>query len=326
MMKRVIDWAKEALEIEAKALIEAKEKIDNDFVKAVDIFFNTKGKVIVIGVGKSGHIGAKIAATLSSTGTSSFFLHPAEAMHGDLGMVSKDDSILAISYSGKSEELINLMPHIKNFGVKIVAMSRSKNTPLAKFADANINIGVKKEACPLNVAPTASTTLTLAMGDALAIALMKLRDFKKEDFARFHPAGALGKRLYLKAKHFLITPDNLPIVSSNTPLKEAIVVMSQGKLGNVIIVDSGRLVGIFSDGDLRRALMRDSFNIDDPISNYMTKEPFVVESADILAVDALKLIEQKKIQLLLVAKDDKLLGAIHIHDLIEAGVENSETK
>jgi len=325
-MKRVIEWAKEALDIEADALLNAKDKIDSDFVKAVEIAFNTKGKVIVIGVGKSGHIGAKIASTLSSTGTSSFFLHPAEAMHGDLGMIGKDDSILAISYSGKSDELINLMPHVKNFGVKIIAMSKSKSTPLAKFADAHIDISVKKEACPLNVAPTASTTLTLAMGDALAIALMKLRDFKKEDFARFHPAGALGKRLYLKAKHFLREPKDLPIVSSNTPLKDAIVVMSQGKLGNLIIEDDGKLTGIFSDGDLRRALMKDSFSIDDPIKKYMTKEPFYIDSADILAVDALKLIEQKKIQLLLIAKDGKLLGAIHIHDLIEAGVESSETK
>ena len=325
-MKEVIKWAKEALDIEANALLDAKDNIDSDFVKAVEIAFNTKGKVIVIGVGKSGHIGAKIAATLSSTGTSSFFLHPAEAMHGDLGMIGKDDSILAISYSGKSDELINLMPHIKNFGVKIIAMSKSKSSPLAKFADAHINISVKKEACPLNVAPTASTTLTLAMGDALAIALMKLRDFKKEDFARFHPAGALGKRLYLKAKHFLREPKDLPIVSSNTPLKDAIVVMSQGKLGNLIIEDDGKVMGIFSDGDLRRALMKDSFSIDDPIKKYMTKEPFYIESADILAVDALKLIEQKKIQLLLIAKDGKLLGAIHIHDLIEAGVESSETK
>ena len=325
-MKRVIEWAKEALDIEADALLNAKDKIDSDFVKAVEIAFNTKGKVIVIGVGKSGHVGAKIASTLSSTGTSSFFLHPAEAMHGDLGMIGKDDSILAISYSGKSDELINLMPHVKNFGVKIIAMSKSKSTPLAKFADAHIDISVKKEACPLNVAPTASTTLTLAMGDALAIALMKLRDFKKEDFARFHPAGALGKRLYLKAKHFLREPKDLPIVSSNTPLKDAIVVMSQGKLGNLIIEDDGKLTGIFSDGDLRRALMKDSFSIDDPIKKYMTKEPFYIDSADILAVDALKLIEQKKIQLLLIAKDGKLLGAIHIHDLIEAGVESSETK
>ena len=319
-------FAKEALEVEANALLESANRIGEGFNKAVDIMLNTKGKVIVIGVGKSGHIGAKIAATLASTGTSSFFLHPAEAMHGDLGMISKDDSVLCISYSGKSEEVVNLLPHIKNFGVPIVAMSKSATSPLAKFSDAHIDISVEKEACPLNIAPTSSTTLTLALGDALAISLMQIRGFKREDFAKFHPAGALGKRLYLKAKHFLKKANTLPIVTPNTPLKEAIVTMSEGKIGSLLIEDNGKLQGILTDGDLRRAIMKSSFNIDLPVSEYMTKEPFTIESADILAVDALKLIEQKKIQLLIVAKDKKIIGAIHIHDLLEAGVESSETK
>ncbi len=324
---RASDIAKEVLEIESEALLASKQRVSDEFDKAVDIILKLKGKLIVIGIGKSGHIGAKIAATLASTGTSSFFLHPSEAMHGDLGMIGKDDGVLAISYSGASEELINLMPHIKNFGVPIIAMSKSKNSPLGKFSDAHIDISVEKEACPLGVAPTASTTLTLALGDALAVALMKLRDFKKEDFAKFHPAGALGKRLFLKARHFLIPKEKLPVVSPNTALKDAIITMSAGKLGNLIVTNNDKVVGIFSDGDLRRSLLKDDFNFNEKIEKYMTKEPFTITDIDILAVDALKLIENKRIQLLIAVDDEKkLVGAIHIHDLIEAGIERSETK
>jgi len=319
------DIAKETLNIEANALLASRNRVGEQFDKAVELILGLKGKLIVIGIGKSGHIGAKIAATLASTGTSSFFLHPSEAMHGDLGMISKDDGVLAISYSGASEELTNLLPHIKNFGVPIIAMSKSIKSPLGKFSDAHIDISVEKEACPLGVAPTASTTLTLALGDALAVALMQVRGFKKEDFAKFHPAGALGKRLYLKAKHFLIPKSKLPIVDLNTPLKDAIIVMSSGHLGNLIILKDGKLEGIFSDGDLRRSMLKENFDFNAPISEFMTKDPFYIQSSDILAVDALKLIEQKRIQLLLVAKDAILEGAIHIHDLIEAGIE-SETK
>ncbi len=326
-MSGVLESAKRVLDIEASALLKAKENLDGEFEKAVEIIYHLKGKLIVIGVGKSGHIGAKIAATLASTGTSSFFLHPAEAMHGDLGMIGKDDGVLAISYSGKSDELINLLPHIKNFGVPIIGMSHSKTTPLAKMSDAHITIAVEKEACPLGVAPTTSTTLTLAMGDALAVALMEKRAFKKEDFAKFHPAGALGKRLYLKAKHFLIPKAQLPLTNKTMPLKEALVLMSAARLGHIIIVnEKDEVEGIFSDGDLRRAIMQKDFDINAPIKKYMTKEPFMVESCDILAVDALRLIEERKIQMLLFAKEKKLTGAIHIHQLIEAGIESDETK
>jgi arabinose-5-phosphate isomerase len=317
--------AKETLQIEAEALLESKDRVGEGFDKAVELILGLKGKLVVIGVGKSGHIGSKIAATMASTGTSSFFLHPSEAMHGDLGMISKDDGVLAISYSGSSEELTNLLPHIKNFGVPIIGMSKSKDSTLGKFSDAHIDISVKREACPLGIAPTASTTLTLALGDALAVALMKIRGFKKEDFAKLHPAGALGKRLYLKAKHFLIPKDNLPTVNPNTSLKDAIIPMSEGRLGNIVIEDGGRVLGIFSDGDLRRALLREDFNFEAPIKEYMTKNPLAIQDENILAVDALKLIENKRIQLLLVVKEAKLIGAIHIHDLIEAGIE-SENK
>jgi arabinose-5-phosphate isomerase len=317
--------AKETLTIEADALLASRDRVGEQFNRAVELILELKGKLVVIGIGKSGHIGAKIAATLASTGTASFFLHPSEAMHGDLGMIGKSDGVLAISYSGASEELTNLLPHIKNFGVPIIAMSKSINSPLGKFSDAHIDISVEKEACPLGVAPTASTTLTLALGDALAVALMKIRGFQKEDFARFHPAGALGKRLYLKAKHFLIPRNKLPVVDLNTPLKDAIIVMSSGHLGNLLITQNGKLKGIFSDGDLRRSMLKENFDFNAPIKNFMTKEPFFIESADILAVDALKLIEKKRIQLLIVAKEGEIEGAIHIHDLIEAGIE-SETK
>ena len=323
---RAIEYAKQTLDIEAQALLEAKDKIDSEFDKAIDLILSIKGKLIVIGVGKSGHIGSKIAATLASTGTSSFFLHPAEAMHGDLGMISNNDAILAISYSGESEELTRLLPHIKNFNIPIIGMSKSKNTTLAKFSDAHINISVKQEACPLGIAPTSSTTLTLALGDAIAVALMKIKNFKKEDFAKFHPAGALGKRLYLKAKHFMTPKDKLPIVSPKTTIKDAIIPMSNARVGNIIIQENNQVIGIFSDGDLRRALMQKDFDINTTIDKYMTKEPIAIEDDSILAVDALKIIENKRIQLLLVIdKEKRLKGAIHLHDLIEAGIE-IETK
>ena len=325
-MKTPHEYAKETLEIEANALLASKARVGEQFDKAISIILGLKGKLIVVGVGKSGHIGSKIAATLASTGTPSFFLHPAEAMHGDLGMISKDDAVLAISYSGASEEITKLLPHIKNFGVPIIGMSRSKDSQLGKFCDAHIDISVAKEACPLGVVPTSSTTLTLALGDALAVALMQIRGFKKSDFARFHPSGSLGKRLYLKAEHFLIPKENLPIVTAQTPLKEAVVVMSQGKLGHLLVEEQGELVGVFSDGDLRRSILREDFDFNIEIAKFMTTTPFTISDPSILAVDALEIIENKRIQLLIVADEkSEILGAIHIHDLIAAGVERSES-
>ena len=326
-MKAPHEYAKETLRIEAEALLASRERVGEQFDKAVEIISKLKGKLIVVGVGKSGHIGSKIAATLASTGTPSFFLHPAEAMHGDLGMISKEDAILAISYSGASEEVTKLLPHIKNFEVPIIGMSRSIDSQLGKFCDAHIDISVAKEACPLGIAPTSSTTLTLALGDALAVALMEVRGFQKQDFAKFHPAGSLGRRLYLKAEHFLIPKEELPIVSSDTLLKDAIIVMTQGKLGNLLIEEDGKLVGVFSDGDLRRSLLREDFDFNRAIAEFMTATPFAISDASILAVDALELIESRRIQLLIVTdKESRIVGAIHIHDLIAAGVERSETQ
>ncbi len=315
--------ASDVLEIEANELLVAAKNIkDFDIEKAVDLIISCKGKLIVTGVGKSGLVGAKIAATLASTGTSSFFLHPTEAMHGDLGMIGKDDIVLAISYSGESEELIQLLPHIKRFDIPLIAMAKTKESTLGKYSDFFINISVSKEACPLDTAPTSSTTLTMAMGDALAVCLMKKRDFKKEDFASFHPGGSLGKKLFVKVAD-LLRKDNLPIVSRETKLKDAIVIMSEGRLGNVLILDEeGRLSSVLSDGDLRRALMSDSFSLDCQIESISTKNPKTVQDKNILASDALRIIEEYKIQVLIVTdKDGKVEGLLHIHDLIEAGIK-----
>ncbi|WP_323597199.1 KpsF/GutQ family sugar-phosphate isomerase [Aliarcobacter butzleri] len=313
---------RDVLLTEAKELEKTANKISFDIEKAIDLIVNSKGKLIVTGVGKSGLVGAKIAATLASTGTSSFFLHPTEAMHGDLGMIGKDDIVLGISYSGESEELIQILPHLKRLNIPLIAMAKSENSTLAKYADVFINIAVDKEACPLDTAPTSSTTLTMAMGDALAVCLMKKRDFKKEDFASFHPGGSLGKKLFVKVDD-LLKKDNLPTVSRETKLKDAIIVMSEGRLGNVIIVDENRTVfGVLSDGDLRRALMDENFSINCNVEDIATLNPKTLKNKDLLASDALQIIENYKIQLLIVTdENNKLIGLLHIHDLIEAGIK-----
>ncbi len=313
--------AKNTLEIEAEALHEAKEKIGDEFPRAVETILSCRGKLVVTGVGKSGLIGAKIAATFASTGTPSFFLHPTEALHGDLGMIGREDVVLAISYSGESEELSSILPHIKRFDIPLIGMTRNPDSTLGRYSDEVININVTKEACPLDVAPTSSTTLTLAMGDALAVCLMKARNFQKEDFASFHPGGALGKRLFVKVAD-LMRRDNLPIVNEDIPLKEAILALSEGRLGTVFLTDNnGKLSGLLSDGDIRRALMGESFSLDAPASAYATKHPLTIDDATMLASDALVLIESKKIQLLVVTDTAGVIqGALHLHTLVEAGI------
>ena len=313
---------KEVLLTEAKELEIASSSISFDIENIVNLIIKSKGKLIVTGVGKSGLVGAKIAATLASTGTSSFFLHPTEAMHGDLGMIGKEDIVLAISYSGESEELIQILPHIKRFNISLIAMAKDENSTLAKYSDYFININVQKEACPLDTAPTSSTTLTMAMGDALAVCLMKKRDFKKEDFASFHPGGSLGKKLFVKLDD-LLRKENLPIVSRETKLKDAIIVMSQGRLGSVIIEDENKkVIGVLSDGDLRRALMKDGFSIDCSVETIATLNPRTFDDENLLASDALQIIETYKIQLLIITnKNRELKGLLHIHDLIEAGIK-----
>ncbi|WP_298789647.1 KpsF/GutQ family sugar-phosphate isomerase [uncultured Campylobacter sp.] len=319
-MSEMIKIAANVLKTEANELTRNAEILDGEFEKAVEILYQTKGKVVVTGVGKSGHVGAKIAATLASTGTPSFFMHPTEAMHGDLGMIGKDDTLLAISFSGESEELTKILPHVQRFGVPIVAMARDKFSTLGKFSDAFVKLDVSKEACPLDAAPTSSTTLTLALGDALAVCLMEKRGFKKEDFANFHPGGSLGKRLFLKVKD-VMRSENLPIVRWNASLKQAIDTMTHGKLGTVLIVDKdGVLDAILSDGDLRRALMREDFDLNDAAIKYATIKPKELNDKEMLAIDALALIERYKIQLLAVVENGVPVGVLHIHDLANLGL------
>ncbi|MGB1226283.1 MAG: KpsF/GutQ family sugar-phosphate isomerase [Poseidonibacter sp.] len=313
---------KDVLLIEAKEIEKAADKISFDIEKAIELIINSKGKLIITGVGKSGLVGTKIAATLASTGTSSFFLHPTEAMHGDLGMIGKEDIVLGISYSGESEELVQILPHLKRFNIPLIAMASNENSTLAKYSDVFINVKVEKEGCPLDVAPMSSTTLTMAMGDALAVTLMKKRNFQKEDFASFHPGGSLGKKLFVKVDD-LLRRDNLPVVSRETKLKDAILQMSEGRLGSVIITDKeNKVVGLLSDGDLRRALMNEDFTIDCTVESLASTNPKTLKNKELLASDALQVIEDFKIQLLIVTDDeDKLIGVLHIHDLIEAGIK-----
>ncbi len=312
---------RETLRIEADALTFAAESISEDLDKIIETILACSGKLIVTGVGKSGLIGAKMAATFASTGTPSFFLHPTEAMHGDLGMISKEDVVLAISYSGESEELSSILPHVKRFDIPLIGMTKNSASTLGSFSDLVMKIEVQKEACPLDIAPTSSTTLTLALGDALAICLMKARDFKKEDFASFHPGGSLGRQLYVKVED-VMRKETLPIISMDTPLKEAIVSISEGRLGTVLLVDvDNKFKGLISDGDIRRALMSPDFSLEMPASALATLNPKTIDDASMLASDALVLIEKYKIQLLVVVDDEKrILGALHLHDLVEKGI------
>ena len=307
----ILQTAKDVLALEASELKRHENMLNASFVKACEEIFHTKGKLIVTGVGKSGHIGAKIAATLASTGTPSFFLHPTEAMHGDLGMISQNDSVLAISFSGQSSELLAIMPHIRRRGIKIISMAKSSST-LATLSDVNISLDILKEACPLGAAPTVSTTLSLALGDALCVCLMKMRNFTSNDFASFHPGGTLGKRLYLKLSD-IMRVKNLPLVSQDASLREAINAISEGKLGTA-------LLAVLSDGDLRRAMQSADFSLDAKALKYANTKPKTLDDDEILAYDALKVIEQYKIQILIITKAKKVAGVVHIHDLTTLGL------
>lgn len=313
--------AQQTLQTEAQTLLESAKNIDDVFDKAVEMILACKGKLIVTGVGKSGLIGAKMAATFASTGTPSFFLHPTEALHGDLGMIGKEDVVLAISYSGESEELSSILPHIKRFNTPLIGMTRDKNSTLGRYSDLVIDVVVQKEACPLNIAPTSSTTLTLALGDALAVCLMRAKNFQKSDFASFHPGGALGKQLFVKVKDLMRTKD-LPLIGADTKVKDAIVKISEGRLGTVLVVDEDeRLLALVSDGDIRRALMSEDFSLQESVWKYATKNPKTIEDENLLASEALVMIEEMKIQLLVVTDSKKRVqGVLHIHTLIEKGI------
>lgn len=317
----LLDLARETLEIEARAVQRMSSRLSDDFASACHLCMATTGRVVVTGIGKSGHIASKIAATLASTGTPAFFMHPAEASHGDLGMITNQDLLLAISYSGESDEIITFLPLIKRLGVKLVAMTGNPDSTLANAADVHLDVGVTEEACPLNLTPTASTTATLAMGDALAVALLKYRGFTAEDFARSHPSGALGKRLLLRVSDVMRSGDEVPAVSTDVSLRDGLMEMTQKGLGMTAIVDKDyKIVGIFTDGDLRRAL-------DDGADVHATKMRDIMHtgckttSADILAAEAVHILEENQITSLLVADDEqRLVGALNVHDLFRAGI------
>jgi len=317
--RQSLDIAKKVLEIEAEAVRALAARLDADFTKAVDLIFEATGKCVVSGMGKSGIIGQKISSTLASTGTPSFFLHPAEGMHGDLGMIMRNDIVIAISNSGETEELVKILPVIKRMGVKMIAMTGRKESTLAKYGDAVLDVGVAEEACPLGLAPTASTTATLAMGDALAVALIEKKGFRTEDFAGLHPAGSLGRRL-MKASELMHGGEAMPKVGPGTPVKDALFVITAGRMGLTGVFDDGKLLGIITDGDLRRALERGGDVLNMRSGELMTKNPKVI-SGDSLAETALKMMEEHSITALFVT-DEKgaVSGVLHMHDLLKAGV------
>lgn len=306
---------------EAKAVSSLVSRIDAGFVKACQIMLACAGRIVVIGMGKSGHIGSKIAATLASTGSPSFFVHPGEASHGDLGMITNKDVVLAISNSGETEEILTILPLIKRLGVPLITLTGNANSTLARAADSNIDVSVEQEACPLGLAPTSSTTATLVMGDALAISLLEARGFTAEDFARSHPGGRLGRRLLLLIKDIMHSGAGIPSVHESVRLSAALVEMTKKGLGMTAVVDDKqRLIGIFTDGDLRRALDCKVDVHEEPIAKVMTRNCKTV-SPDMLAAEALQLMDKHKINaLLVVAGDNTLVGALNMHDLLRAGV------
>ena len=307
--------------LEAEAVAALAERIDESFVHACETLLGCRGRVVVVGMGKSGHIGGKIAATLASTGTPAFFVHPGEASHGDLGMITTDDVVLAISNSGTTTEILTILPIIKRMGVKLISMTGNVNSELGQQSDVTLDIGVEKEACPLNLAPTASTTVTLAMGDALAVALLKSRGFTEEDFARSHPGGRLGRRLLLYVKDIMHSGDQLPVVNEDTSLREALLVMSGKGLGMTAVVNAKQqLVGIYTDGDLRRTLEQGVDVYSASIHEVMTANP-VTTHEDRLAAEAVQLMRDKKINgLFVVDNDNHVLGALNMQDLLREGV------
>lgn len=324
-MSQTIDFQKSALEtlrVEQQAIEVLAAQINERFDLACEILLQCQGRVVVTGMGKSGHIGRKMAATFASTGTPSFFMHPGEAGHGDLGMLVRGDVLIAISNSGKSDEIMMLMPLIKHLGVPLITISRDDKGPMPQNADVALTLGQADEACPLGLAPTSSTTATLVLGDALAVALLEARGFTADDFARSHPAGALGKRLLLHVKHLMHTGAELPKVRPDTPMNKVLYEISDKRLGLTTVVDENdTLLGIFTDGDLRRMIdQQQGFDVNLPVSAVMTKNPLTI-SQEARAVKALEKMHEKKVnQFVVVDEANKVIGVISMHDLIQAGV------
>lgn len=320
-LSRISELANEVLDIEASSILRLKSNIGEKFEQAIDILYNCKGRVIVTGMGKSGLIGKKIAATMSSTGTPSYFLHPAESTHGDSGVITREDVIIAISNSGETQELMNLLPLIKRFGCSMIAMTGNMNSTLAKASEVVMDISVEREACPLNKAPTASTTATLAMGDTLAVCLMEKKGFTKEDFLMFHPSGKLGKGLTYKVSDLMLTEEKMPIVSDLSSFTSVINTISEYKLGMAMIVDcNGQLSGVLTDGDIRRTIIKHTDTSSLQVKEVMTVNPKRITS-DAYAASALNLMEKYSITALAVVDENNIpVGVIHVHDLLRAGV------
>jgi len=315
-----IDKAKEVLKIEAEGILALVDRIGPDFEKAVDLIMSCKSRVIIAGLGKSGIISQKIAATLNSTGTASFFLHPVEAMHGDLGIVDPRDVILAISYSGETPELNLLVNSLRNRSVSIISMTGAPESTLAKLGDVVLNIAVPKEACPFGLAPTASTTASLAMGDALAVVLLERKQFRESDFRRNHPGGSLGERLKVNVSEVMLTGDYIPVVKQDNPLKETVDILNDKNLGAVLIVDDlQRVAGIITDGDVRRMVAKSIDLYTQTAGEHMTSAPKTI-TRDLLAADALSIMQDHEITILPVTEEDgRLAGLLHLHDLLGKG-------
>jgi arabinose-5-phosphate isomerase len=308
------------IQLENEAVSSLLEQIDDEFNTACEMILACKGRVVVSGVGKSGHIARKIAATLASTGTPAMFVHPAEASHGDMGMITKDDLLLAISYSGGSDEILNLLPLFKRLGISMIAMTGNKQSVLAENADAHLSIKVATEACPLNLAPTSSTTVTTVLGDALAIALLEARGFTAEDFAFSHPGGTLGRKLLLKLSDIMHTGEAIPVVAPETPVLQALMVMSEKGFGMTTIQTGNQLLGIYTDGDLRRSLDKGVDLNKSRVGDLMNTNPKKLQE-NTLAAEALKVMEQLKINVVLVTnKNHQLTGMVKINDILRAGV------
>ncbi|CAB3784678.1 Arabinose 5-phosphate isomerase KdsD [Paraburkholderia caffeinitolerans] len=319
---RALTLARDVLDIEADAVRGLRDRLDDNFVGAVDLILSCRGRVVVSGIGKSGHIARKLAATLASTGTPAFFVHPAEASHGDLGMVTADDVFIGLSNSGESEELVAILPLVKRIGAKLIGMTGNRpQSTLGRLSDVHLDAGVAKEACPLNLAPTASTTAALALSDALAVAVLDARGFGADDFARSHPGGALGRRLLTYVRDVMRTGDAIPKVREDATVRDALIQLTARRMGMTAIVDEeDRVAGIFTDGDLRRVLERTGDFRDLPIAQVMTKGPRTI-GPDQLAVQAVELMERHRInQMLVVNAEGTLIGALNMHDLFSKKV------
>ena len=318
---QIINNAKQVFEIEGKAVLELSNRLDSSFVQAINTLYACKGRVVISGMGKSGLVGRKIAATLSSTGTPSYFLHPAESTHGDSGILTKDDVVIAISNSGETEELLKLLPIIKRIGISIIALVGNTKSTLGDKSDVVLDVSVQREACPLNKAPTASTTATLAMGDALAVCLLQKRGFTAEDFLLYHPSGSLGKGFLYTVKELMHSDFELPVIKADDRFTDAIKIITEKRLGIGIVTDNnGKTVGVVSDGDIRRAIMKTSNAENLLVKDVMNSNPKFIEEKD-LAAKALQIMEKYSITSLLVNDETyKPKGIIHIHDLLKAGV------